>query len=594
MINTKIELCNIEKSYNSPVIKNLSYTFEAGKMYVIKGVSGCGKTTLLNIIGGIETDFGGEIRKTPFDGQAEIKPGFIFQQSLLLSNITVMENLLLLKNDSAGICAIAERFGISDKLNKYPRQLSGGERQRAAIVRTLLQAPDILLADEPTASLDGANSENTVRAIAELKSPDRAVIVATHEHCFDSFADEILYLNYGVIEKTEKLQPQALPAAADVRQNGTDTKAKFSYIKYAMRRNPKLLKIGTLLPLILVFFVMLLVSTVQHNFSDEYFRFIKVKYPMDMLAINQSELERFEYRDSVKLYDNYTAAENGVNAYYLMPEKDSVFKIDGMIEYGRFPENNNEILASRDFIKNCFSDENFEQYIGKKITFKGKTFYICGITADLSREDINNNIVADLYYRKKIAENSVFIPYESIKAIGERQNEDIIMGSLDGLCENETLINALNRVLVHPAANLFYDRIYGMQDIINIVTAVLTAILFICYVMFCIFMLSVIRVELFYRKRELGFLQIFGLGKKKIMRLIMSEYIIKITASLLAAVIIYLPVCIAYGIISGSFIMFNPVFAPVIIISLYSVYCLIAARCAKRFLKKSVISLITV
>ena len=88
-----VELKNISKSYALPVIKHLSYTFETGKIYVIKGVSGCGKTTLLNIIGGIDKDFDGEM----IGNDADVS--YIFQSSLLISKISVKDNLLLIKND---------------------------------------------------------------------------------------------------------------------------------------------------------------------------------------------------------------------------------------------------------------------------------------------------------------------------------------------------------------------------------------------------------------------------------------------------------------------------------------------------------------
>ena len=197
-----VELKNISKSYASPVIKHLSYTFESGKIYVIKGVSGCGKTTLLNLIGGIDKDFDGEI----IGNDADVS--YIFQSSLLISKISVKDNLLLIKNDPDKISELAKSFGIYELLSKTPDKLSGGERQRAAIVRALLNDPKILLADEPTASLDGTNSENIAAMIAGLRDSDRMIIIATHGHCFDKYADEIINLNYGVIERVKKQEPE--------------------------------------------------------------------------------------------------------------------------------------------------------------------------------------------------------------------------------------------------------------------------------------------------------------------------------------------------------------------------------------------------
>lgn len=106
-----LSIKNIEKEYDRPVLKNISYSFAAGKLYVIKGVSGCGKSTLLNILGGIETAFSGEILLDgePFIKKTDIQQntcGYIYQQSLLLSEITVRDNLLLIRNDMERIEAL--------------------------------------------------------------------------------------------------------------------------------------------------------------------------------------------------------------------------------------------------------------------------------------------------------------------------------------------------------------------------------------------------------------------------------------------------------------------------------------------------------
>ena len=200
----KIRLDQVTKSYQSDVIKDLSYTFESGKLYVIKGVSGSGKTTLLNMIGGIDTDFTGSITPDTDEPLSAIR-SYVFQSSLLLSRVTILENLFLIKADYDEITRLCELFGITPLLDKYPEQISGGERQRVAIVRALLLSPKLFLADEPTASLDGTNSVQIAKTIAGLKDFGQIVIVATHEPYFDSYADEIIHLKDGKIDCVEKL-----------------------------------------------------------------------------------------------------------------------------------------------------------------------------------------------------------------------------------------------------------------------------------------------------------------------------------------------------------------------------------------------------
>lgn len=195
---------HIEKSYDRPVLQNITWSFEAGGLYVIKGISGSGKSTLLNIIGGLERLDGGNILLDGRDvtGKSILRErsAYVFQQSLLLSGITIMDNLLLIRNDSGRIRELAASFYVQELLEKLPVQLSGGERQRISIIRALLQEPELLLADEPTASLDEENSVHIAGMLAGLREYGKTIIVATHEPYFDELADEILYLNYGKLE----------------------------------------------------------------------------------------------------------------------------------------------------------------------------------------------------------------------------------------------------------------------------------------------------------------------------------------------------------------------------------------------------------
>ncbi len=129
----EIRLKNVSKRYDKEVLSRLSYSFGSGKLYVIKGVSGCGKTTLLNIIGGVDPEYEGEL---VLPKKARIS--YIFQQSLLLSSLSVRDNLLLINSRNAKIEALARDLGIQNLIDRFPETLSGGERQRVAILRALL------------------------------------------------------------------------------------------------------------------------------------------------------------------------------------------------------------------------------------------------------------------------------------------------------------------------------------------------------------------------------------------------------------------------------------------------------------------------
>ena len=194
-----IELKNISKSFpvRGTVLDSLSFSASAGSSVAITGPSGSGKTTLLNIIGLLEKADSGtisfrgdDITSLGSDQAASYRNrniGFIFQEHLLLPHLTIRENIYLPflagggRPDDEHISRLAERTGITGIMNKYSFQVSGGEAQRAAFVRALANKPALLLADEPTGSLDRANAGILAVLLAELnREYGSTLIVVTH------------------------------------------------------------------------------------------------------------------------------------------------------------------------------------------------------------------------------------------------------------------------------------------------------------------------------------------------------------------------------------------------------------------------------
>jgi len=207
-----IELKNISKSFpvRGTVLNNLNFAAAEGTSVAITGPSGSGKTTLLNIIGLLERADGGtvhfrgdDITSLGGDQAATYRNrniGFIFQEHLLLPHLTIRENIYLPFLAGKGIAdedhilRLAEKTGIAGIMEKFPFQVSGGEAQRAAFVRALANKPALLLADEPTGSLDRANADILARLLLELSTEHGStLIVVTHseklaaemEHTYD-------------------------------------------------------------------------------------------------------------------------------------------------------------------------------------------------------------------------------------------------------------------------------------------------------------------------------------------------------------------------------------------------------------------------
>ena len=209
-MNKLIQINSISKKYeekNIKVLNKINFTFSAGKIYSLMGPSGSGKSTLLNLISLIDKPTSGKIKlngvsvdlnNDSFTDELRANNiGIIYQEKNLLSDFTALENVVIarLAINSDEKKAVKEsinllkKVGLKKRLNHYPSELSGGEAQRVAISRALINSPKIILADEPTGSLDEKNSEEIFRLLCKLKNNNRTIIFATHNRYFANLAD---------------------------------------------------------------------------------------------------------------------------------------------------------------------------------------------------------------------------------------------------------------------------------------------------------------------------------------------------------------------------------------------------------------------
>jgi len=223
-----LELINISKKYDSPsgkapvtILNNISLQVEQGEAIAVVGPSGSGKSTLLNIMGALDKPTSGSVN---FDGNnlAEMSEnelayirnteiGFIFQLHHLLPQCTVLENVLIptipqieKKSNEEFINRakkLLEEVGLENHFDYFPAQLSGGEQQRVAVVRALLNQPNMILADEPTGSLDQTSANNLGQILIDLnKAENVTLIVVTHSHDLAERMDTVYNLHNGRLE----------------------------------------------------------------------------------------------------------------------------------------------------------------------------------------------------------------------------------------------------------------------------------------------------------------------------------------------------------------------------------------------------------
>lgn len=616
-----LEIKNVTKKYDRTVLDGVTHTFEYGKLYVIKGVSGCGKTTLLNIMGGLDSDYEGEVLLDGENGKAVLteKVGYVFQQSLLISDLTVKDNLLLINDDIQKADEITERLGVRELYDKYPSQLSGGERQRIAVARALITGVKIILADEPTASLDGTNSHITAQLLAELCGEGCAVIVATHEHYFDTIADEIIHLDYGKIGKTESfdLRKAVTPEKSDKKAQKKKSRAP---VKIVYARGKRQWKIWNFVPAALIAVLIMLVSTLTNQTEEILTGYYKHIFPPDVFNTTEREIALMsdDLYNSLTLYYPYTLKEDGVKAFYYAEKEDSVLATAGMLKYGHFPESKDEIIVSYEYAESKFGAIfNESSIVGRKITFAGKEFTVAGCLHSFE-DDVSIGILesaesvfdSDAHYYRNRGE-MIFIDYSVMSEIGKLSFSEsgTILASLDGLMQNDEVRQQLldihiklhkedaDRRGTDPADSFSLNKITREVENIrfglNIVVAALYIILVLCFMIACIFIRSKVSVELYYRSREIGFLQIFKIGRKRLKKMLLWEYLVRLGISVCVSFAIYTVLSVAVSLYLGEFIWFNVLHVAVIFAVLLLLYVHSLLKCIKTHLKKDIISLIS-
>lgn len=211
-----IKIQNLKKAYKDCVaLDTVSMHIRKGEFVAIIGASGSGKTTMLNIIGGLDTDYMGSyvVRNKEMSSLSDVECctlrsryiSYVYQFFNLISFLTVKENVCLAsqikgkKVDEKELNQVLKLLGLEHKKDRFANELSGGQQQRVAIARAILAHTDIILADEPTGNLDGENAKNVMDILKALNKEGKTIVLVTHDLKIANYADRIIRLEQGKI-----------------------------------------------------------------------------------------------------------------------------------------------------------------------------------------------------------------------------------------------------------------------------------------------------------------------------------------------------------------------------------------------------------
>lgn len=217
-----VEFKDVAKTYKMGevdihALQGVNFEIEQGEFCVIVGASGAGKTTILNILGGMDSLTSGKVylegeeisayKKKQLTRYRRFDVGFVFQFYNLVQNLTALENVELASQickDPLDAMTVIEQVGLKERANNFPAQMSGGEQQRVAIARALAKNPKILLCDEPTGALDYNTGKAVLKLLQEAcRKQGRTVVVITHNHALTAMADRIITVKNGTVASME-------------------------------------------------------------------------------------------------------------------------------------------------------------------------------------------------------------------------------------------------------------------------------------------------------------------------------------------------------------------------------------------------------
>lgn len=570
-INKYYKLKGSEKFY---ALKHVNLSFNEGELVSIIGESGSGKSTLMNLIGGLDSNYSGElfvngrdlkkIRKKELDKYRKNQVGFIFQSFNLINHLSVLDNVTIAMTLSnvrkrervKRAKEILTDLGLEKHINKKPNQLSGGQKQRVAIARALINDPEIIIADEPTGSLDSKTTMHVLDIMRNIAESGKLVIMVTHSEKVAACSSRVIKIADGeIINDAEVLKLQSISASEkQVNVNkqkqslniGSSIKLALVNMKEKLARNI-LVSIGSSIGIMSIILMLSFgngVKTYFNNTMNNYVNplVIEVNMPsqedetvdLDVTTIEKPDVNApkpFEEKDINNLSQienvtsvekGYTSISMGINSLNYNGKSTNLMRISttssnitaSNLEEGAFPKEG-EILINK-----IVSDRLGGNIIGQTVTLRilvnnkilNKQFTVSGIYTGASAD------LADVM-------KSVFLNYSDLEKIYSENNYKLKPNVIYLNTNSDIHTTSIKEIVKELGySESSQNQLTSMfNQMISILTYVLSGIAAISLVVSSIMIIVVMYINVVERTKEIGIIKAIGAREKDIRRIFVSE-----------------------------------------------------------------------
>lgn len=454
-----IELKNVCKTYkgqgyNVDALKNINISFNDKGLVSIVGASGCGKTTLLNLIGGLDSDYEGDIlfnsssikeyKSKKLDIYRGEKIGFVFQEYNLINTIDVYSNIEIAlslnkiskKDKKNNIIKISKELGIEDLLYKKPLELSGGQKQRVAIARALVKNPKVILADEPTGALDSTTSNEIMKIIKEISNRCLVIMVTHNDKIANEYSDRIINMSDGMIIE-DKIINNINNLDIKTEENNKNRYPISQLLKLSFN-NLRTKLIRTLLIIfacsigIVALCVVLTVSNGMGLYIEEVQEQALRTYPITINSTVDNEEPEIENKE----YEEY-------------PNSDIIHIVDNELTYnGHINTFTNEFMTHiRTMDESLYSAMTYSGWVKMRLLAKNGDKY---------------NYVTSNYYLKELNYDYQYVNYEYDILAGSlpKNKEDLVLVIDKNNCINRSVLESLG-MDVSDITNMKFEDMIG-------------------------------------------------------------------------------------------------------------------------------------